>query len=115
MVVSRRLRLTAAEEMIEIGYERVRLGGSDPDVRWWLFIHIEEGRPQRPRLGVVDRGFRFARGGCVASEDEARERLKSARDEANTEWMRWQHQPSHALGTRGELIPLDEIIPELTA
>lgn len=101
--------------MIEIGYERIRLAGSDPDVRWWLFIHLEEGRPARPRLGVVDRGFRFARGGCVVTDDEARAALELAREAARAEWTRWQHQPSHALGPRGELVPLDEVIPELIA
>jgi len=101
--------------LIEIGYERIRLDGSAHDVRWWLFIHLEEGRPQRPRRGVIDRGFRFARGGCVATDDDARAALELARDEARSEWSRWQHQPSHALGANGELIPLDEVIPELTA
>jgi hypothetical protein len=104
----------AEDAVIEAGLERLSLAG---DVRWWLFIHIEgeRARPQRPRRGVVDRGFRFARGGCVASDESARSALEIARDEAREEWARWQHQPSHALGPRGELIPLDEVIPELVA
>jgi hypothetical protein len=106
---------SSGERIVEVGLERVRLGGSGPDVRWWLFVYLENARPQGPRRGVVDRGFRFARGGCCATEDEARRDLDRARVEARIEWLRWTHQPSHLLDPSGELIPLDEVLPELTA
>lgn len=101
--------------IVEVGYERLRVGGIAPDVRWWLFIYLENTRPQGPRRGVVDRGFRFARGGACSSEDEARRALERARSEARAEWARWTHQPSHLLGPGGELVPLDEVVPELMA
>lgn len=100
---------------IDAGYERDRLTGGGLAIRWWIFLSLENARPQRPRQGVVDRGFRFARGGRVATEEQANEALYLARGEADRELVYWRGQPSHALGPHGELIPLDAIREELLA
>lgn len=94
--------------LVEQGFERDRLSTRGLDLRWWLFVHLdgEDGRPQRPRKGVEDNGFTFARGGRARSEEEARRALEDARAEAVTELGYWRGQPSHALGDRGELVAL---------
>jgi len=101
---------------LDSGYERDRLHGFELEIRWWLFVQIDgpHARPQRPRLGVVDRGFRFARGGRVSTAEEAENALRDAHAEARREIEFWAGQPTHALGPLGELIPLDELVPELT-
>lgn len=108
------------DPIYEAGYERDRIGPNGRGnlvIRWWMFLSVPGARlrNQRPRQGVVDRGFRFARGGRVATEEEAATLLEQARHDAQREVQYWRGQPSHALGPAGELIPLDAIIPELTA
>lgn len=103
---------------VDHGYERDRLDGRRGlPIRWWLYVALDgaEGRPQRPRLGVVDHGFRFARGGRVRTDDAAQAALRAAYEEANRELGFWRGQPSHRLGPNGELIPLGELAPELPA
>lgn len=97
--------------MIRSGYERDRLDAAPLSIRWWLYLEDEEGRArnQQARKGVVDRGFHFARGGRVNTEQEADECLRLALIAAQAELVSWQHQPSHALGPGGQLIPLDEV------
>jgi hypothetical protein len=97
---------------VEVGYERVRLGRRHP-VRWWVYLFVAQGRRRAPRRGVVDRGFRFARGGLATDEAEAREEIRLAREQAAREWRYWTHQPSHMLGPGGELVPLDEVLLEI--
>lgn len=97
---------------VEVGFERCRVGERHP-FRWWVYLHVEEGRPQAPRRGVVDRGFRFARGGFAVNETGARNEIALAREQADREWRYWRHQPSHALGDRGNLIPLDEVLLQI--
>ena len=92
--------------ILESGYEADRLTGQPDAYRWWIYLHIPSGRPQEPRRGVPDAGFRFARGGRATSPQEAAYRLDLARGEANAEWAFWTHQPSHLLGPDGSLIPL---------
>lgn len=103
---------------IDYGYEFDRLGAGFDGlvVRWWLVVRLdgEDGRRQRPRLGVVDRGFRFARGGRVRTAQEAEDALHDARGQAEREADYWRGQPSHALGSAGELVPLGEVVAELT-
>lgn len=107
--------------MIEQGWERDslhRTADGQPPIRWWLYVFLEPGtgRRSKPRRGVVDRGFRFARGGRVWHEADAQAALARAARDVHNEWVLWSHQPSHALGPRGELIPLDEVasgFPEL--
>jgi hypothetical protein len=99
----------------ESGYERDSLHARRDVIRWWMFCEIQDGRYQPARQGVVDRGFRFARGGRATTPQEAEYKLQVAREEANVEWRLWTHQPSHMLGARGELIPLDEFPLELEA
>lgn len=101
---------------IESGYELDRFSGVFC-VRWWLFLFVPggEGRPQRPRLGVTDHGFRFARGGRVGTPEEAQEALRDAYAVAEREFGFWRGQPSHALGRAGELVPLDAVLPKLPA
>lgn len=96
---------------LEQGYERDRLAGPGLVVRWWFFAHVtgEEGRPQRPRLGVPDDGFRFARGGRTATPEEAEMAITDARIEAAAELEVWRGQPSHALGPGGRLVPLGQL------
>lgn len=103
--------------MIESGFERVTFApGRTHDVRrplrWWLYLHLDDARPQAPRRGVVDRGFRFARGGLASIPAEAKREIENALAEARLEWETWTHQPSHALGPGGILIPLDEVLPQ---
>jgi hypothetical protein len=104
--------------VVEMGYERDRLNMArgSLDVRWWLYIFIpgEKLRPSAPRLGVVDRGFRFARGGRASEATDAEHQIAHAYDLARQEAAYWRGQPSHGLGSAGELIPLDEVLPELT-
>ena len=110
-----------SEPQIEVGYERDRFGPpsawSHLTIRWWLFLFVpgEKLRNQRARQGVVDRGFRFARGGRAATEEEARRLLSAAHSEAQREVDFWRGQPSHALAPNGDLVPLDELLPELPA
>jgi hypothetical protein len=103
--------------VIASGYERDRLDGAPLSIRWWLYLEDEDGRarPQAPRKGVVDRGFHFARGGRVDTPDEAEAAVEQAYREALYELDVWRHQPSHALGPGGQLIPLDHVVthPEL--
>jgi len=96
-------------DMYEFGHERDSLHDRRDVVRWWLYLEVSEGRNQQARQGVVDRGFRFARGGRANTPQEAEYKLMVAREEANVEWRLWTHQPSHMLGARGELIPLGEV------
>lgn len=102
--------------MIQQGWEHDRYPGLSrgDQIRWWLYIELTPGigRPAAPRQGVIDRGFHFARGGRCETEDDARWQLIRAREAAEREWRFWQHQPSHMLGPAGELIPLDEVLPE---
>jgi hypothetical protein len=103
---------------VEMGYERDRVGGAPGslDIRWWLYLEVpgEKLRNQKARLGVMDNGFRFARGGRAATAEEAEMALAAAYVEAQREVEYWRGQPSHALGAGGELIPLGETIrPEL--
>ena len=111
-----------SETIYEAGFERDRIGDSysnDPGhvIRWWFYVWIPGARlrNQSPRLGVVDRGFRFARGGRSRTADDAGAMLRLAHEEARREAVYWRGQPSHALGAAGELIPLDEVLPELRA
>lgn len=101
--------------MIEAGYERVSFTSTALPIRWWVFLQVDGAqlRNQEARQGVVDRGFRFARGGMAVNANQARAEIGYARDEAEVELAEWQHQPSHALGPVGELIPLDEVRLEL--
>lgn len=106
--------------VVESGYELDRLGPSGRDhlvCRWWLYLHVpgDRLRHQAARRGVLDRGFRFARGGRAATVEEAQAHLARAADEARHEAELWRRQPSHRLGPSGELIPLDEILPGLPA
>lgn len=102
--------------MIESGYELVTLNRDTPlPVRWWLYLHVEGARPQQPRKGVVDHGFRFARGGLTVDREAAFAAIAAAEDEARNEWALWRRQPSHALGRDGRLIPLDDVPLELEA
>ena len=106
--------------MFEYGFERDRVGPAGRDhlvVRWWIFLYTPglNLRNQRARLGVVDRGFHFARGGRTATEEEARRLLSEAHTDATREAEYWRGQPSHMLGPAGQLVPLDEVVPELTA
>lgn len=102
--------------MIESGYELVTLHRDAPlPVRWWLYLHVEVARPQQPRKGVADYGFRFARGGLTTSREAALGAIALAREEAEREWRVWQHQPSHALARDGSLIPLGDVPLELGA
>lgn len=107
--------MSVPAEQLEVGYERDRLGSAGLMIRWWFFAYVPDarGRPQRPRLGVPGNGFRFARGGRVETESEAEAAIAGAQAEAQRELVFWRGQPSHALGVRGELIPLGA--PELPA
>jgi hypothetical protein len=98
--------------VIEVGYELDALAGRDR-VRWWVFLEISGGRYQPARHGVVDRGWRFARGGRADTPEQANEMIELARRDAQDEYVRWTHQPSHALGPDGSLIPLDDVPLEL--
>jgi hypothetical protein len=100
---------------LEYGFERDRLYAGAGVVRWWVYVFVPgaEGRPQGPRKGVLDRGFKFARGGRVATNAEAEDALREAFAEGRAEIHFWRGQPSHALGPNGELIPLDALLPEL--
>jgi len=106
-----------SEVIHESGYERDRVetGHGSLNVRWWLYVFIpgEKLRNQRARLGVVDRGFHFARGGRASEPTDAEYQIRAAYDQARSEAEFWRGQPSHALGASGELIPLDEMLPEL--
>lgn len=104
------------EPIIEAGFERDQFG-LGLAIRWWLFLFVpgDRLRNQRARQGVADRGFHFARGGRVSTEEEARRLLSEAHIAAEREVIYWRGQPSHALGGAGELIPLDEVLPELRA
>jgi hypothetical protein len=106
-------------EAFEYGYERDRLssGANSLDYRWWLYASVPGSklRPQRPRLGVPDHGFRFARGGRADSEEHAKRLLSAALREADREVDHWRGQPSHALGRGGELVPLIPTALELLA
>lgn len=100
----------------EIGFEADQIDGRPGEaVRWWLYVHLdgEDGRPQRPRKGVADQGFHFARGGRAATAKQAELMLEEATGQAETEYWLWRGQPSHMLGRNGELIPLGEALPEL--
>lgn len=99
-----------SDQVIEMGYERDALGGRPLSVRWWIYLNIPGRRDQGARRGVVDRGFRFARGGRTNTIDEAEEALIRARADASRELQLWGHQPSHALGPGGQLVPLDEVL-----
>jgi hypothetical protein len=103
--------MAAIDKQIEAGYERDRITGGDFEIRWWFFLSIpgEKLRNQRARRGVVDRGFRFARGGRVGTPEEATAMLTAAAQDAEIEAAYWRRQPSHALGSSGELLPLDEV------
>lgn len=94
--------------MIEVGYERDSFSPGDP-IRWWVFVAVQGRRNQRARQGVIDRGFHFARGGRCAEPYQAESLIRQAREQAESELHRWEHQPSHALGPGGELIALDEV------
>ena len=99
----------------ELGYERDDLHDRRDVIRWWLYCEIPVSRYQPARQGVVDHGFRFARGGRATTVQEAEYKLDVARSEANVDWRLWTHQPSHLLGEHGELIPLDEVALQLEA
>lgn len=87
------------------------------DVRWWFFAHVtgEDGRPQRPRQGVHDEGFCFARGGRVATHAEADAQIAAAAREAELELSYWRSQPSHMLAPNGALVPIGEVAGHLGA
>lgn len=97
---------------VESGYEADRLRTTRAGAyRWWLYVQIEGKhlRDQRARKGVVDHGFRFARGGRTYTVADAIAAIREAERQAVAECRSWQGQPSHALGPRGELIPLDRV------
>jgi hypothetical protein len=108
----------SVEPVAEFGYERDSLsarsdvGGS---IRWWFFVCVPGRRFRQARRGVIDRGFRFARGGRVETAEQAEQAVRAARDVAEWEIRIWNHQPSHRLGPAGELIPLDVVLPEIEA
>lgn len=83
--------------MIEEGYERVSTE-TYRQMRWWVVI--VETTPRGP--------FVFARGGRAAFETECHRAIQEARMEASTELHEFlRFRPTHALGSRGELIPLN--------
>lgn len=86
-------------------------------MRWWFYVFIPGSlaRSREARQGVADHGFRFARGGLAPSVPEAEAQIARSRELARAEIRDWQHQPSHMLGPNGDLIPLGEVVPELTA
>lgn len=99
------------DPILEQGYELDRLHGLRFPVRWWFFAHVpgDRVRNQRARRGVVDNGFRFARGGRCESPDVARVLLREAHHDAEGELRLWRGQPSHALSPAGDLIPLGPV------
>lgn len=99
--------------MVEAGYEKDSLTRTHLAIRWWCYLHIKNARNQEARRGVPDDGFRFARGGRCSTPREAQNLIRRAQDDARTEWETWIHQPSHVLGRRGELIPVNELPLEL--
>lgn len=104
------------ESVYETGFEKDRLNpGMGETIRWWVYIFVPGAamRNQRARLGVIDRGFHFARGGRATDADEAESLIMEAVEVAQHEARFWTGQPSHALGPAGQLIPLDEVIGEL--
>jgi hypothetical protein len=109
-----------AAEAVDSGYEfdRHPEQAGPLGIRWWVYIFIpgEKLRNQRPRLGVIDRGFRFARGGRAGSSEEAERLIAEAYEVAAHEARHWKGQPSHELGPAGQLVPLDEVtdLPALT-
>lgn len=107
------------EEQISVGFEKDRLGGAPGalDIRWWFYIWVPgyKLRNRQARLGVSDNGFAFARGGRTHSGEHASQLIAEAEAEAQREIEYWRGQPSHSLGPNGELIPLDEMRPELPA
>lgn len=103
-----------SDPILESGYERDSLSGH-LSIRWWFYLHAPVARPQRPRLGVEDNGFRFARGGRCSTAGQAEYEIARARMEANQDWQRWTRQPSHRLSPTGELIPLGPVAGVLEA
>lgn len=106
------VELVGAQDDFDFGWEADRVGRDAaglPPIRWWLFARALNARPQGPRKGVVDRGFRFARGGRAATEAAATAAIQAAVAEGVRELEVWKRQPSHALGPGGALLPLDEV------
>ena len=98
------------EPEMQVGYERDTFGSHPAGAfRWWLYVLVPGSRNQAARRGVIDRGFRFARGGRAYTEDDARREIARAQGTAEREMSYWNAQPSHALGPHGELIALDEV------
>jgi hypothetical protein len=106
-------------EGVDFGFERDSFTDKD-GIRWWFVVTLpgHRLRNQAARQDVIDRGFRFARGGLAGDEDSARAHIRAAAGSASFEISRWQRQPSHYLAADGSLVPLDELtssIAELTA
>lgn len=111
--VMRARPVAADDSQVDSGYEYDRHPEqAGPDgIRWWVFMFVPGYllRNQKARLGVTDRGFRFARGGRASTPEEAERLIADAYAEARREASHWTGQPSHALGPGGELIPLDSV------
>lgn len=99
-------------DVAEIGMEIDSFGAATDRVRWWVYLEVLNARPQGPRRGVPDRGFRFARGGRAGTTEEAMEAILDATATSERELARWRHQPSHALGPDGRLVPLEDPAPD---
>lgn len=81
---------------VDSGMERSSLARRRQAFRWWFFASDSDG-------------FRFARGGRADSMDEARREVSVAWRLAVGEQEERGRRPTHLLGPRGELIPVDEV------
>lgn len=80
--------------MTDSGWTRLTPHYAPDAVVWWFYRSFSDA-------------YSYARGGRVRSAREARKRIRDCWDESIREHRSWRERPTHALGSEGELVPLN--------